>query len=752
MSISGARVVRREDPPILRGEARYISNLRVPELQGALVATYVRSTIAHGRIRSVDVSEAALMPGVVAVFTAADLDLAAPRTRMPWIPAEMARPWLAAERVRFVGEPVAVILSESAVAGEDAAEMVVLDIEPLPAVVNPLDAIADDAPRLHGIANLAWEVGPDNPDPNLFAGCEVVVEGAMVNQRLAPCPLEGRAAAASWADGRLTMWLSTQAAHAARGALAGAVGLDRSSVRIIAPDVGGGFGAKISTYPEEILVGWLARRMERPVRWVENRSESMLALGHGRDQHHTFTIGGTRDGRVQAYRLDIVANAGAFPAMAAFLPTFTRLMAPGTYDIDRVETRARVVVTNTMSVEAYRGAGRPEATATIERAMDLFAAEIGMDAVELRRRNLIAAHNSPHTTATGAVYDAGDYEGALDAVLAAAGYDELRAEQDRRRDEGEGPLLGIGVSTYVEITAGGGAPKEFGSVRVREDGTALVLTGSSPHGQGLHTALASLVADLLTIDPEQVEVIHGDTDVVARGAGTMGSRSLQLGGAAVVAATSELVELARRVAAGVLSSAEEEDLVLVDGRFHASGAPDVGVGWAELAEIKELVVDLDFEAPGPTFPFGAHVAVVEVDLETGKVTLVRHIACDDAGVIVNPLLAEGQRYGGIAQGVAQALFEEMTYDSDGNPLTATFPDYGIVSAADLPSFELVSHETPTPYNPLGVKGIGESGTIGATPAVHSAVIDALSHLGIRHIDMPCTPEKVWRAMRDAGSR
>ncbi|MCC6226550.1 MAG: xanthine dehydrogenase family protein molybdopterin-binding subunit [Microthrixaceae bacterium] len=751
MSIIGTRVLRREDAAILRGEARYVANLQVPELQGALVATYVRSTVAHGLIRSVDVSEAALMPGVVAVFTATDLDLAAPRPRMPWIPAEMARPWLAGERVRFVGEPVVVILSETAVAGEDAAEMVVLDIEPLPTVVNPLDAIADDAPRLHGITNLAWEVGPDNPDPDLFAGCEVVVEGSMVNQRLAPCPLEGRAAAASWVDGRLTMWLSTQAAHAAHGALAGALGLDRSSVRIVAPDVGGGFGAKISTYPEEILVGWLARRVQRPVRWVETRSESMLALGHGRDQHHTFTIGGSRDGRVQAYRLDIVANAGAYPAMAAFLPTFTRLMAPGTYDIERVETRARVVVTNTMSVEAYRGAGRPEATATIERAMDLFAAEIGMDAVELRRRNLIAAHNSPHTTATGAVYDAGDYAGALDAVLAAAGYDELRAEQARRRDRGEGPLLGIGVSTYVEITAGGGAPKEFGSVRVRDDGTALVLTGSSPHGQGLHTALASLVADLLTIDPEQVEVIHGDTDAVARGAGTMGSRSLQLGGAAVVAATAELVELARRVAAGALSTAEE-DLVLADGRFHASGTPDVGIGWAELAEIKELVVDLDFEAPGPTFPFGAHVAVVEVDSETGKVTLSRHVACDDAGVIVNPLLADGQRFGGIAQGVAQALFEEMVYDSDGNPLTATFPDYGIVSAADLPSFELVAHETPTPYNPLGVKGIGESGTIGATPAVHSAVIDALSHLGVRHIDMPCTPEKVWRAMRDARSR
>lgn len=748
MSALGDRVARREDPAILRGEARYVANLDVPELHGALVATFVRSTVAHGVIRSVDVGDAAAMPGVVAVFTADDLDLAAPRPRLPWVPVEMARPWLAVGKVRFVGEPVALILSGTAAQGEDAAEAVIVDVEPLPAVTDPIAALAEDAPLLHGIANLAWQVGPDDADPDLFAGCEVVVEATTLNQRVAPCPLEGRAAAAVWDDGRLTMWLSTQAAHAAQGALGAALGLSRSEVRVIAPDVGGGFGAKISTYPEEILIGWSARRVGRPVRWVENRTESMLALGHGRDQRHDITIGGTRDGRVAAYRLDIVANAGAYPTMAAFLPTFTRLMAPGTYDIGRVEASARVVATNTMSVEAYRGAGRPEATAAIERAMDLFAAEIGMDPAEVRRRNLIPSHDVPHTTPTGAVYDVGDYTGALDAVLEAAGYDALRAEQARRRASGDAPLLGIGVSTYVEITAGGGAPKEFGSVRVRDDGTALVLTGSSPHGQGLHTALATIVADQLAIDPGDVEVIHGDTDVVARGVGTMGSRSLQLGGAAVFVATGEVVDLARRVAAEALE-VSEDDLVLADGAFHVVGSPTDAVGWAELAGRKELVADVDFEAPGPTFPFGAHVAVVEVDPATGKVTLLRHVACDDAGVIVNPLLADGQRYGGIAQGVAQSLYEEMVYDADGNPLTTTFADYGIVSAGDLCDFELVPHATPTPFNPLGAKGIGESATIGSTPAVQSAVIDAVAHLGVRHIDMPCTPEKVWRAIRAA---
>jgi carbon-monoxide dehydrogenase large subunit len=648
-----------------------------------------------------------------------------------------------------VGEPVAIVVSETPVQGEDAAELVVVDYDPLDVVVDPEAALDPSAPVLHGETNLACEFLQESPDPDVFAGCEVVVSGRTVNQRLAAAPLEGRAAAATWDGERLTMWLSTQNAHGARNAVAGALGLDRGDVRLIAPDVGGGFGAKIAPYPEEVLVGWLARRLGRPVRWVESRTEDMLALGHGRHQIHTFTIGGSRDGRIEAYRLDILADAGAYPTMAGFLPTFTRLMAPGTYDIARVETNARVVVTNTMSVESYRGAGRPEATAAIERAVDHFAAEIGMDPVEVRRRNLLAAHSEPHTTPTGATYDAGDYRGALDAVLAAAGYDDLRAEQARRLAEGADRWLGIGVSTYVEITAGGGKPVEYASVRMQPDGRTLVLTGTSPHGQGLHTALALLVADRLGISPDEVDVVHGDTDVVPRGQGTMGSRSMQLGGAAAHAAAVELVEVAKAVAADELE-ASVADIVMEDGRFFVAGTPSISRGWADLAAAAELVVEQDFEAPGPTFPFGAHLAVVEVDPETGKVELVRMVACDDAGVIVNPTLADGQRHGGIAQGAAQALWEEFRYDEDGNPLTATFADYAIVSAAELPSFELVGHVTPTTYNPLGAKGIGESGTIGSTPAVQSAVVDALAHLGVRHVDMPCTPERVWTAIRSAG--
>jgi carbon-monoxide dehydrogenase large subunit len=728
------------------GEAAYTDDL--PEPRGMLHAAIGVSPHAHGTIERLALDAVQRAPGVVAVLTAADLDLAPARPRLPWISGDMARPWLATDRVRFVGEPVAVVVSETAVQGEDAAELVIVDYDPLDVVTDPEAALAGEGVVIHGDTNLACEFLQDSPDADLFAGCEVVVSGRVVNQRLAAAPLEGRAAAAVWGGERLTMWLSTQAAHGARGAVAGALGLDADGVRVIAPDVGGGFGAKIAPYPEEILVGWLARHLDRPVRWVESRTENMLALGHGRDHVHHFTIGGSRDGRIEAYRLDVLANGGAYPTMAGFLPTFTRMMAPGTYDIARVETNARTVATNTMSVEAYRGAGRPEATATIERAVDQFAAELGMDPVEVRRRNLLAAHAEPHTTPTGATYDAGDYLGALDAALAAAGYDDLRAEQARRLADGADRWLGIGVSTYVEITAGGGAPVEYGSVRMQPDGRALVLTGASPHGQGLHTAIATLVSEQLGISPDLVDVVHGDTDLVPRGGGTMGSRSMQLGGAAAHVAAVELVELAKSAAADELE-ASRDDIVLEDGRFQVVGTPAVSRTWAELAAATELVVERDFKAPGPTFPFGAHVAVVEVDPATGKVELVRLVACDDAGVIVNPLLAEGQRHGGIAQGAAQALWEEFRYDDDGNPLTSTFADYAIVSAAELPSFELVDHVTPTSYNPLGAKGIGESGTIGSTPAVQSAVVDALAHLGVRHVDMPCTPEKVWTAISSA---
>jgi carbon-monoxide dehydrogenase large subunit len=452
--------------------------------------------------------------------------------------------------------------------------------------------------------------------------------------------------------------------------------------------------------------------------------------------------------------MTVLQDGGAYPAMGSVLPFMTRIMASGVYAIPKVEFNATAVVTNTTPTVAYRGAGRPEATAAIERAMDLFAAEIGMDPVEVRRRNLVPADAFPYETATGATYDVGDYERCLDLVLEAAGYDELRSEQARRRQAGEVRQLGIGVSVYVEITAGPSASGEHARVEVGTDGTATVYTGSSPHGQGLHTAFAMLASDELGIPIQQIRVVHGDTDLVERGDGTMGSRSLQLGGSAVHQASIELVDRARRLAAELLE-ANPDDIVLdrAGGRFHVLGTPSAARTWAELAqaapESDPLAVVTDFKASSPTFPFGAHLAVVEVDTETGRVELVRFVAVDDAGRILNPLLAEGQRHGGIAQGVAQALLEEVRYDAGGNPITANLADYAAISAAELPSFELIPMETPTPANPLGAKGIGESGTIGSTPAVQSAVVDALAHLGVRHIDIPCTPERVWRAIRAA---
>ncbi len=755
MSIFGNRVPRVEDPKLLTDGGTYVADLRVPELDGAAHVTYVRSTIAHARLLSIDVDEARTAPGVLGVFTAADVDLAPLPPGAPIFNAAMTRPLLADGVVRFVGEPVAVIVSERPEQGVDAAELVWPDYDPLPAVVDPVEARRDEV-IIHEAAgtNVIVDLAFGRTD-DLFDGCEVVVTQEVVNQRVAAVPLESRAAAAAWVDGRLVQWSSTQHAHGVRDKLVEVYGLAPSAVRVIAPDVGGGFGAKIGSYAEELLLGWLAKQIGRPVRWAETRSENMVGLGHGRGQNQTIEIGGRRDGKVEAYRLTILQDGGAYAEMGSILPYLTRMMAPGTYDIPKIEVNATSVITNTTSTVAYRGAGRPEATAAIERAMDLFAAEIGMDPTEVRRINLIPADAFPWTTATGTTYDVGDYEGALDRALAQAGYDELRAEQERRRAAGEVLQLGIGVAIYVEVTAGPSAGTEHARVVVETDGSATVYTGSSSHGQGHHTAFASLASEELGIPMDQIRVVHGDTDLVARGEGTMGSRSLQLGGSAVHEASVGVVTRARQLAADALE-ANPDDLVLdkAAGRFHVAGTPTIGRTWAELSVQASdagdpLAVITDFQASQPTFPFGAHVAVVDVDTETGRVVLRRHIAVDDAGRILNPLLADGQRHGGIAQGAAQALLEEVRYDEDGNPVTSNLADYAAISAAELPSFELVAMETPTPVNPLGAKGIGESGTIGSTPAVQSAVVDAVSHLGVRHIDMPTTAERVWRAIQAA---
>jgi aerobic carbon-monoxide dehydrogenase large subunit len=757
VSILGNRVVRREDPKFLTVGGTYVDDLRDPRLDGAGYVTYVRSTMAHARILGVDVSEALTAPGVVRVLTAADLDgVGTVPFAVPMFPDGMARPFLAVDTVRFVGEPVAVVITEERYQGEDAAELVFIDYDPLPAVVTVEAAASDEVLLFEPVGTntaIAFDFGTD---PDLFDGCEVVVTQDLVNQRVAGVPLEVRAAAASWGDdGRLTFWSSTQSPQAARDAITGAFGLEEGTVHLIAPDVGGGFGPKIGIHPEDMLVAWLAREVGRPLRWVETRSENMMAMGHGRAQHQTVTIGGSRDGTVTAFKLDVLADAGAYPALGAFLPYLTRSMAAGVYAIPTIECNTRTVVTNTMSTVAYRGAGRPEASAAIERAMDLFAAEIGMDPAEVRRRNLIPADDFPHTTAVGTTYDIGDYERALDLALEASGYEGLRAEQAARREAGDPRQLGIGVSVYVEVTAGPTAGGEHAKVEVRPDGTAAVYTGTSPHGQGHVTSWSMIASEQLGIPMDDIEVIHGDTDLVPVGVGTFGSRSLQLGGTAVHEASGEVVALARRLAAERLE-ANPDDIVLdkVEGRFHVAGTPAVAATWAELAadaaDDGGLVVDTEFTAGSPTFPFGSHVVVVEVDTETGKVVVQRVITVDDAGKVLNPLIVEGQRHGGIAQGVAQALMEEVRYDDDGNPVTSNLADYAVISACELPSFELVAMETPTSVNPLGAKGIGESGTIGSTPAVQSAVCDALSHLGIRHVDMPASPERVWRAIQEAG--
>ncbi|MCW2910125.1 MAG: Carbon monoxide dehydrogenase [Actinomycetia bacterium] len=765
MSILGTRVVRTEDPRLLTAGGTYVDDLRVPELAGAARVTFVRSPVAHARITGLDTSAALAAPGVLAVFTAQDMDDLPPPPPdgeggpdgSEGGPVPLGGPWaeplLAADRVRFVGEPVAIVLTSDSYQGEDAAELVSVDYAPLPAVVGFASALNPQALLFPGTdSNVPVSAGPA-ADGAAFGGCDVVIEHTIENQRLAPVPLEGRAAAAGWADGRLTVWLSTQNAQISRFILAGQLGLDPAAIRVITPDVGGGFGAKVGLDRDGITVAWAARRTGRAVRWAETRRENLIGMTHGRAQRQTLTLGGTRDGRLLAYRLEIIQDTGAYPRMSGFLPSLTSLMAVGPYRIPHVETAFRVVVTNTTPISAYRGAGRPEATAAIERAVDLFAAEIGMDPAEVRRRNLIPAGSFPYTTASGAVYDSGDYVRALDAVLAGAGYPALREEQARRRERGDVLQLGLGLASYVEITAGDAAAGETARLVVHGDGSATVYTGSSAHGQGHHTAWAMLVQAELGIPMARVAVIHGDTDVIPQGVGTYASRSLQLGGVAVHMAALDVKEQARRLAAHLLEASEADlELDAGSGIWQVRGDPATGQTWAEVARHAGpdgLAAAVEYTGGRPTFPFGTHLAVAEVDTETGQARLLRLVTVDDAGTVVNPVLAEGQRHGGIAQGVAQALLEEMVYDDDGNPLTSTLADYAIITAAELPSFELLASETPTDINPLGAKGIGEAGTIGATPATQNAVIDAVSHLGVRHIDMPATPARVWAAISAA---
>ena len=757
MSILGTRVLRTEDPRFLTTGGVYTEDVVDERLAGACHVFFARSPVAHARIEAIDVSAAREAPGVIAVFTGADL------AELPEIKPgalfnqQMTRRILATDKVRFVGEPVAVVVTEQAYQGEDAVELVDIDYAVLPAVVDFAEA-ASDKVLLYEEAgtNVAANFGDASQlDEHLFDECEVVTTRTILNQRVAPAPMETRAAAAAWGeDGRVTAWIPNQGAQGTQGGLARLLGLKPEQVHIITPDVGGAFGAKFGADPEHALVAWVARQLGRPARWTETRYENLVAMTHGRAQWQTVTIGGKRDGTVLAYRLEIIQDSGAQVRLGAMLPFLTILMTPGPYAIPQAESVASSVVTNTTPVGAYRGAGRPEASAAIERAMDLFAAEIGVDPAEVRRRNLLPPFTEPHRTKFGALYDTGDYVAALDKVLAAAGYDELRKEQAERRARGDTVAMGIGLASYVEITGMGDGeespPQENATVEVHPDGTATILTGTSPHGQGHATAWAMLASEELGIPVDKITLKWGDTDLVPEGGGTGGSRSLQHGGSAVRQASQELIEIARERAASELeASAADLRFDVERSAFEVVGDPDASVPLAGLAEEERLVVRTVFTAPGATFPFGSHVAVVDVDTETGKVVLRRIVTVDDAGFVLNPLLAEGQRHGGIAQGAAQAFVEEVVYDTDGNPLTASFADYPFLSASEVPSFELADMQTLTSYNPLGVKGIGEAGSIGATPAVQNAVVDALSHLGIRHIDMPASPQRVWQAIQAA---
>jgi carbon-monoxide dehydrogenase large subunit len=761
MSLLGNRVARTEDPKFLTVGGHYVGDLRIPD---AAAVAFTRSIMAHARLTGVDTSAAAAMPGVLGVFTAADIaDLPKAPSMFPgMVQPQWLRPLLATDRVRFVGEAIAVVVAETPYQAADAATEVVVDYDPLPAVIDMDDAARDEVILFDEPGTNICSAMPNLLQAN-FDDCEVVVTHRVANQRVAPAPMEPRAYGAEWDGDRMIVHASCQGAHQVRGQYEQLYGLPPEQIRVVTPDVGGGFGAKGFPHVEELLLPELARRVGRPVIWAETRTENLLGMVHGRGQRQTVRVGGTRDGLITAYELDILQDAGAYPNIGSVLPGAGFLMLTGTYGITNVGFNSRSVVTNTTPVGAYRGAGRPEATAAIERAVDLFAAEIGMDPADVRAKNLLPDFADGHTTPSGTRYDSGRYNAALQRALEAADYQAVRADQEARRERGDRRLLGIGVSTYVEVTAmgGGGGISEYGSVELRPDGSLLAKTGSTPHGQGHVTTWQMLISDETDVPMDRIEVVFGDTDVIPHSNVTGGSRSVQIAGSSMVDASQRLVDLAREHAANVLE-AKVDDVVLDrdTGQFHVAGTPARAVSWAEVGRTAagaaaaggETLVGLSqFAQAAPSFPFGAHVAVVEVDTETGRVDLVRHVAVDDCGRLVNPLLVDGQVHGGLAQGAAQALIEEVRYDEDGNPLTSNFADYGIISMTELPSFERVEMVTRTPLNALGAKGIGEAGTIGSTPAVHNAVVDALAHFGVRHVDMPCTPEKVWRAINSASA-
>ena len=774
----GRSLKRKEDPRLITGRATYVDDVVLP---GMLHAAFVRSPEAHARITSIDTSAAVEHPSVRAVFTGEDIQLAAPLP-MAWVPpgVEVRTPehWpLARGAVKHVGDPVAVVISDDRYAAVDAAEQVVVDYDPLPVVTDPEKALQEGSP-------LVWEQFGTNESHRWSLGggdiekaigeAEVVVERRIVNHRTSGAPIEPRGNVADYRAGQLTVWSATQIPHLVRSFLAGELQISEEKVRVIAPEVGGGFGAKLQHYGEEAACAWASRKLGHPVKYVETRSEHMMCTHHGRDQIDDVRLAGMRDGTITAIHAKVTADLGAYHhLLTPFIPSFTAFVLSGCYKIPNVQTDVVGVFTNKMSTDAIRGAGRPEATHLLEVMVDQFAAEIGMDPLEVRRKNFIPKEDFPAEVAVGVVYDSGDYHGTLDRLLQNLDLDGFRREQEQARSEGR--HLGVGFSTYMEIC--GLAPSrvvgphgvgiqsgfwESAVVRVHPSGSVTVFTGTSPHGQGHETGFAQIVADRLGVDPGQVEVIHGDTGTGPYGMGTYGSRSLAVGGESIARSCAKVADKAKRLVAHLLEAAPE-DIELAGGRFQVRGSPDKGMTLAEVAGAAYIPENVPegmepgleettfYDPENFVYPFGAHACVVEVDADTGRVEVVRWVCVDDCGPAINPMLIDGQVHGGIVHAIGQALYEQVHYDEDGQLVTGTFVDYALPTAAEVPSFETDRTETPSPVNSLGVKGIGEAGTIAASPAVVNAVVDALRPLGVTFINMPLTPMRVWGAIQEARS-
>ncbi len=777
----GASVKRLEDPRLITGQVKYVDDLVLP---GAARMVVVRSPYAHARIEGIDASEAEGMPGVLGVFTGRDLaDAGFGGIPCAWNLPDSdlvmpEHPPVAIDRVRYVGDAVAIVVAEDEYRARDAADAVDVRYEELPSVVDSRAALEEGAPMLHDDApdNQAfhWTVSGGDVDA-AFDGADVVVREEIVNQRLVPSAMEPRRALARWdsAQEEVTLWATSQNPHIARFLLSLDTGIPEHKIRVVSTDVGGGFGSKIPHYPEDSMVIFASQALGRPVKWTETRSENCQATIHGRDHVQSVEMAADSDGRIRGLRASTWANMGAYLSTAApGVPTILHgLMLSNCYDVPAVHEDVYGVFTNTTPTDAYRGAGRPEAIFLVERMVDLVARELELDPADVRRTNFIPPFEDGHDVATGITYDTGNYGPAFERALEMADYDAFRREQDGVGDDGR--LRGVGLSSYVEIcglgpseVAGavgfGGGLWESAIVRFHPSGKVNVFVGVNPHGQGEETTFAQIVADEMGVPVEDVEIKHGDTDETPMGWGTYGSRTTAVGGGALMGALTKLKDKGKKVAAHLLE-ASEEDVVFEDGRFHVRGAPDVGKSVQEIALAAYTAWDYPddlepgfeasafFDPSNFVYPFGTHVAIVAVDPETGEVELERYVAVDDCGPQINPMIVEGQVHGGIVQGIGQALWEGAAYDEEGNLTTSSFMDYALPRADHFPRFELDHTVTPTDVNPLGVKGVGETGTIASTPAVYNAVMDALAPLGVRKIDMPLTPERVWRAIRDAGS-